>query len=63
MIRHNFEVDLSRPVVDLQLTFRSPRRIVPALGGTVDGNAWLILAICLAVQRLYFWQKEKLPRR
>lgn len=36
--------------------------IVPALGGTVDGNAWLILAIALPCSAYTFWQKEKLAK-
>lgn len=36
--------------------------IVPALGGTVDGNAWLILAIALLCSAYTFWQKEKLAK-
>ncbi|MBX3581455.1 MAG: GGDEF domain-containing protein [Rhizobiaceae bacterium] len=41
--------------------------IVPALGGVVDGNAWLMLTICpLAIawpaSAFTFWQSEKLKR-
>jgi diguanylate cyclase (GGDEF)-like protein len=36
--------------------------IVPALGGTVDGNAWLILAVALPCSAYTFWQKEKLAK-
>jgi diguanylate cyclase (GGDEF)-like protein len=39
--------------------------VVPALGGTIDGNAWLMLTICpMAIawpaSALAFWQGEKL---
>lgn len=41
--------------------------IVPALGGVVDGNAWLMLTICpLAIawpaSAFTFWQSDKLKR-
>lgn len=41
--------------------------LVPALGGVVDGNAWLMLTICpLAIawpaSAYTFWQSEKLKR-
>lgn len=36
--------------------------IIPMLGGTVNGNAWLILAIALPCSAYTFWQKEKLAK-
>lgn len=36
--------------------------VFPALAGTVDGNAGLILTVALACSAYTFWQKEKLEK-
>ena len=36
--------------------------VVPAFGGALDGNAWLILAVSLPCSAYTFWQNEKLAK-